>query len=30
VVFGGTERNTLFITAMDAVYTIEMKVRGVW
>jgi gluconolactonase len=30
VVFGGTERKTLFITAMDKVYTLEMKVRGVW
>jgi gluconolactonase len=30
VVFGGTERKTLFITALDKVYTLEMKVRGVW
>jgi gluconolactonase len=30
VVFGGTERKTLFITASDKVYTLDMKVRGVW
>lgn len=30
VVFGGTERKTLFITAMGAVYTLNMKVRGVY
>ncbi|MCL6257491.1 SMP-30/gluconolactonase/LRE family protein [Aquiflexum sp. TKW24L] len=30
VVFGGTERKTLFITALDKVYTLDMKVRGVW
>ncbi|MDN3204468.1 SMP-30/gluconolactonase/LRE family protein [Algoriphagus sediminis] len=30
VVFGALDRKTLFITAKDAVYTIEMKVRGVW
>lgn len=30
VCFGGGDRKTLFITAMDAVYTLKMKVRGVW
>lgn len=30
VVFGSLDRKTLFITAMDAVYTIKMKARGVW
>ncbi|EON77337.1 Gluconolactonase [Lunatimonas lonarensis] len=30
VCFGAGDRKTLFITAMDAVYTLEMKVRGVW
>lgn len=30
VVFGALDRKTLFITAMDAVYTIKMKSRGVW
>ncbi len=30
VVFGGAERKTLFITAMGSVYTLQMKVRGVW
>lgn len=30
VVFGGTDRKTLFITAMGSVYTLQMKVRGVW
>lgn len=30
VALGGTERKTLFITAMGAVYTLEMKVRGVY
>ncbi|MFC4872291.1 SMP-30/gluconolactonase/LRE family protein [Negadavirga shengliensis] len=30
VCFGGGDRKTLFITAMDAVYTLQMKVRGVW
>lgn len=30
VSLGGTERKTLFITAMGAVYTLEMKVRGVY
>jgi gluconolactonase len=27
---GGTERKTLFITAMGAIYTLEMKNRGVY
>jgi gluconolactonase len=30
VCFGGGDRKTLFITASDAVYSLEMKVRGVW
>lgn len=30
VVFGSLDRKTLFITAMDAVYTLQMKARGVW
>ncbi len=30
VVFGALDRKTLFITAKDAVYTLKMKVRGVW
>lgn len=30
VCFGAGDRKTLFITAMDAVYTLQMKVRGVW
>lgn len=30
VVFGSLDRKTLFITAMDAVYTLQMKNRGVW
>ena len=30
VTFGTLERNVLFITAMDAVYTLKMKSRGVW
>lgn len=30
VVFGSLDRKTLFITAMDAVYTLQMKTRGVW
>lgn len=30
VVFGGGDRKTLFITAMGSVYTLQMKVRGVW
>ena len=29
VVFGGENRDILFITAMDAVYTLKMKVKGV-
>ncbi|MCJ8166866.1 SMP-30/gluconolactonase/LRE family protein [Pontibacter sp. E15-1] len=29
VVFGGKDRKTLFITAMDAVYALKMKVKGV-
>ena len=29
VTFGGPKRRTLFITAMDSVYTLEMKVEGV-
>jgi len=29
VCFGGTDRKLLFITAMDAVYGLKMKVRGV-
>ncbi len=29
VVFGGKDRDILFITAMDAVYTLKMKVKGV-
>jgi gluconolactonase len=29
VVFGGTDRNTLFITASGAVYSLKMKVRGI-
>lgn len=28
VTFGGSERNTLFITAMNSVYTLNMKVHG--
>ena len=28
VTFGGTDFKTLFITAMDAVYTLQMNVRG--
>lgn len=28
VTFGGPERKTLFITAMDSVYTLEMNVQG--
>jgi gluconolactonase len=28
VTFGGPERNLLFITAMDSVYTLRMQVRG--
>lgn len=30
VVFATLDRKTLFITAMDAVYTIKMKAHGVW
>jgi gluconolactonase len=30
VVFGGIERKTLFITAIGSVYTLQMKVTGVW
>jgi gluconolactonase len=30
VTFGTLERNVLFITASDAVYTLKMKSRGVW
>ncbi|MEP2295430.1 SMP-30/gluconolactonase/LRE family protein [Algoriphagus sp.] len=30
VVFGSLDRKTLFITAMDAVYTLQMRNRGVW
>lgn len=30
VVFAALDRRTLFITATDAVYTLKMKVRGVW
>ncbi|MEX2593512.1 MAG: SMP-30/gluconolactonase/LRE family protein [Anditalea sp.] len=30
VCFGGGDRKTLFITASDAVYGLQMKVRGVW
>lgn len=30
VVFGSLDRKTLFITAMDAVYTLQMRSRGVW
>lgn len=30
VAFGALDRKTLFITAMDAVYTLKMKTRGVW
>lgn len=29
VTFGGTDQKTLFITAMDSVYTLEMAVHGV-
>ena len=28
ITFGGPEMKTLFITAMDSVYTIEMTVKG--
>jgi len=30
VTFGGLERNILFITAMNSVYTLEMNVQGVY
>jgi gluconolactonase len=30
VIFGGTDRKTLFITAMGAVYTLDMRNRGVY
>jgi gluconolactonase len=30
VTFATLERNVLFITASDAVYTLKMKSRGVW
>ncbi|WP_100626968.1 SMP-30/gluconolactonase/LRE family protein [Algoriphagus formosus] len=30
VTFAALDRKTLFITAMDAVYTLQMKTRGVW
>lgn len=30
VCFGGGDRKTLFITASDAVYGLDMRVRGVW
>ena len=30
VTFGGTDGKTLFITAMDSVYTLRMDVRGMW
>jgi gluconolactonase len=30
VVFGSLTRKKLFITAMDAVYTLDMKAQGVW
>ncbi len=29
VTFGGAEQQTLFITAMNSVYTLEMKVKGI-
>jgi gluconolactonase len=29
ICFGGKERNTLFITASEAVYTLQMQVKGV-
>ncbi len=29
VTFGGTDQQTLFITAMNSVYTLEMKVKGI-
>lgn len=30
VTFGGTDGKTLFITAMDSVYTLRMNLRGMW
>ena len=30
VVFGGKDRKTLFVTAMGSVYTLKMKVKGVY
>ncbi|MEX0881911.1 MAG: SMP-30/gluconolactonase/LRE family protein [Cyclobacteriaceae bacterium] len=30
VCFGAGDRKTLFITASEAIYTLQMKVRGVW
>lgn len=30
VCFGGGDRKTLFITASDAVYSLDMRTRGVW
>ena len=30
VCFGGGDRKTLFVTASDAVYSLQMKTRGVW
>ncbi len=30
ITFGGTDGKTLFITAMDSVYTLRMNVRGMW
>ncbi len=30
VVFGALDRQTLFITASESVYTLKMKARGVW
>jgi len=30
VCFGGGDRKTLFITASDSVYSLQMKTRGVW
>jgi gluconolactonase len=30
VIFGGTDRKTLFITAMGSVYTLNMRTRGVY
>ncbi len=30
ICFGGKDRNILFITASKSVYTLPMKVKGVW